>query len=95
MFVTSSVSPRPPVPQVDLPSAGNLVLAAWNPPLAAMNDFSRSVARDPQVLTNPIAFTHAYSHACMVGWASAFWTFSALTQPVGVTAGLIPRRRAD
>lgn len=93
MFVKSSVSPRFPLPQAELPaSTSNLVLAAWNPPIAAISDFSRSVARDPQILVNPIAFTQAYSHACMVGFASALWTFSAMTQPIGVTAGLIPRR---
>ena len=79
------------LPHADVPNIGALVAYALNPSVAMANDFTRSVQRDPLVLVSPLRFAQASWHAGMVGCASALWGWQALTQPVGVTAGLIPR----
>lgn len=79
------------LPHADIPNVGNLIAYALNPSVAMVNEFQRQVTRDPLVLVSPLRFAQASVQAGMVGWASALWGWQALTQPVGVTAGLIPR----
>lgn len=72
------------------PTVGKAMSFALNPVAAMTQEWLNAIKRTPDLLTNPPQFMQAYSRVLMVGAASAFWTWSALMRPPGVTGGIVP-----